>query len=91
DQNDEDLLVEQEQETERKRLLREKALALSKLSADLQRQLDRTRAQLLEKQAGTADPPPPIPRPKWLTGFEISEFRDLIGLPAGTGDLDIDD
>ncbi|KAG8722552.1 translational elongation factor EF-1 alpha [Ceratobasidium sp. 394] len=91
DQNDEDLLVEQEQETERERLLREKALALSKLSADLQRQLDCTRAQLLEKQASTVDPPPPIPRPKRLTGFEIPEFRDLTGLSAGTGDLDIDD
>ncbi|KAG9082214.1 hypothetical protein FRC06_005167, partial [Ceratobasidium sp. 370] len=90
EEEEEDLLVEHESETEREAQLRERALAFEALSSDLQRELDRTRALLLKKRGNTEEDSEPVPWPQVLTGFTVNEFRQLIGLPQDLNDIDVE-
>ncbi|KAG8684840.1 hypothetical protein FRC09_015118, partial [Ceratobasidium sp. 395] len=85
---EEDLLVEHDNESPREARLREKARTLAALSEDLRDQLEHTRellAAMRQDRDQDAPDPPPIERPEHMSDLSVTEFRELIGLPAKSG------
>ncbi|KAG8785448.1 hypothetical protein FRC12_017560 [Ceratobasidium sp. 428] len=85
---EEDLLVEHDNESPREARLREKARTLAALSEDLRDQLEHTRellAAMRQDRDQDAPDPPPIERPEHMSDLTVAEFRELIGLPAKSG------